>query len=89
MLIAGELVAGDGAALSVENPFTEQEFAVVATASEAQVDAAVAAAREATKVWGRMPAGERGELLKAVAAGLRERTEELAELMTREGGKRR
>jgi betaine-aldehyde dehydrogenase len=87
MLIAGELVAGDGAALSVENPFTEQEFAVVATASEAQVDAAVAAAREATKVWGRMPAGERGELLKAVAAGLRERTEELAELMTREGGK--
>jgi acyl-CoA reductase-like NAD-dependent aldehyde dehydrogenase len=34
-----------------------------------------------------MPAGERGELLKEVAAGLRERTDELAELMTLEGGK--
>lgn len=87
MLIGGELVAGDGAALSVENPFTEQEFANVAVASPEQIDTAIAAAREASGNWGRMPAGERGELLSAVADALRERTDELAELMTREGGK--
>jgi acyl-CoA reductase-like NAD-dependent aldehyde dehydrogenase len=87
LLIAGELVAGDGAPLSVENPFTEQEVASLAAASDAQIDAAVGAAREATTTWGRLPAGERGELLKEVAAGLRERSDELAELMTREGGK--
>lgn len=87
MLIGGELVAGDGAALTVENPFTESELASVPVASPEQVSAAIAAARAASRDWGRLPAGERGELLKEVAAGLRERSEELAELMTREGGK--
>src|SRR6476469_9424596 len=87
MLIAGELVAGSGASLSVENPFTEQELASLQGASSEQTSAAIAAARNASKSWGRMPAGERGELLKAVAAGLRERTDELATLMTHEGGK--
>jgi betaine-aldehyde dehydrogenase len=87
MLIAGELIAGDGPELAVENPFTEQELASLATASSEQIETAVAAAREAAQPWGRMPAGERGALLKEVADGLRERTDELAELMTREGGK--
>lgn len=87
MLIGGELIAGDGSALSVENPFNEQEFANLSVASPEQIDTAIAAAREASVGWGRMPAGERGELLSAVADGLRERTDELAELMTREGGK--
>ncbi len=87
LLINGELIAGDGPELAVENPFTEDHFAQVPVASPEQIDAAIAAAREASAAWGRMPAGERGELLKEVAAGLRERTEELAELMTLEGGK--
>lgn len=87
LLIGGERVAGTGAAFSVENPFTEDEIARAYAPSPEQTDAAIAAAREASAGWGRMPAGERGELLKAVAAGLRERTDELAELMTLEGGK--
>ncbi|MBJ7354386.1 MAG: aldehyde dehydrogenase [Thermoleophilaceae bacterium] len=87
MLIAGELLAGNGPALPVENPFSEQELASVTTAGEDQISAAIAAARAASTAWGRKPAGERGELLKEVAAGLRERTDELAELMTLEGGK--
>ena len=36
---------------------------------------------------GRTPAAERAELLHEIAARLRARTDELAELMTREGGK--
>lgn len=87
LLIGGELVAGDGAVLSVENPFTQTELAQVAAASTAQVGAAVARAGEGAKAFAALTAGERGELLKEVAAGLHARTEELAELMTLEGGK--
>jgi betaine-aldehyde dehydrogenase len=86
-LIAGEQVAGDAGALEVENPATEETLASVALPSGAQVDAAIAAAAEARREWARTPAVERGEMLHAVAAGLRERTDELAEVMTLEGGK--
>ena len=47
LLIAGEQVAGEGDSLPVENPFTESELASVGLPSTEQVDAAIAAAREA------------------------------------------
>jgi betaine-aldehyde dehydrogenase len=87
LLIAGEQVAGDGEVLEVENPTTEEAFATVATPSGEQVDAAVRAAREAQRGWERTPAVERAELLHEVATRLRSSADELAELMTREGGK--
>lgn len=87
LLIGGELVAGDGPALAVENPFTEETIASLSCSRDQQIDAAIAAARAAWPGWARTPAGERGELLKTVASGLREHADELAELMTREGGK--
>lgn len=87
LLIGGEQVAPNGSTLTVENPFTEATLAEIASASPDQTDAAIAAAKTAADGWRATPAGERGELLKAVAAGLRERTDELAELMTLEGGK--
>jgi betaine-aldehyde dehydrogenase len=87
MLIAGELVGGDGDQLAVENPFTEATFAEFGLPSEVQIDAAIAAAAEAAPGWERTPAVERGEMLHEVANRLRARTDELAETMTREGGK--
>ena len=87
LLIGGEQVAGEGAALAVENPFTEETIATVGAASPAQVDAAVAAAREAARTWAATPALERGEMLHEVALRMRARTDALAETMTREGGK--
>jgi succinate-semialdehyde dehydrogenase/glutarate-semialdehyde dehydrogenase len=91
--IGGERVAGEGAALEVEveveYPYTEEAFAHVGAASPEQVDAAVAAAAAAVRSWAATPAGERAELLHEVAACLRARTDELAELMSREGGKPR
>ncbi len=87
LLIAGEQVAGEGAPLAVENPYTEATVATVALPSAEQVDAAIGAARAAAREWELLPAAERGELLAGVAAGLKERTDELAELMTLEGGK--
>jgi acyl-CoA reductase-like NAD-dependent aldehyde dehydrogenase len=63
--------------------------ATVTTPSVAQLDAALAAAREAQLGWERTPAIERGEMLHEVARRLRDRTDELADLMTLEGGKPR
>ena len=63
MLIDGEGVAGNGAPLEVENPYTEETVASVGTADPEQLDAAFAAAREASREWARTPAVDRGELL--------------------------
>jgi acyl-CoA reductase-like NAD-dependent aldehyde dehydrogenase len=87
LLIAGRRVAGEGEELEVENPFDEQTIATVALPSDEQVDAAIAAAAAAKREWASTPAVERGEMLHEVANRLRARTDELAETMTREGGK--
>lgn len=89
LLIGGEGVAGQGAPLEVENPYTEETIASVGTPSAEQIDAAIAAASAAQRGWERTPAVERGELLHEVARRLRDHTDELAELMTLEGGKPR
>src|SRR5688572_21839630 len=62
-------------------------MAIVALPSEDQVDAAIAAVAAAKRDWERTPAVERGEMLHEVAGRLRARTDELAEVMTLEGGK--
>jgi acyl-CoA reductase-like NAD-dependent aldehyde dehydrogenase len=89
LLIGGEQVEGGGSPLEVEDPSRGEVLAEVSLPSEAQVDAAVAAAREAARGWGATPALERGELLHEVATRIRGKTDELAETMTREGGKPR
>src|SRR5690606_18959679 len=87
LLIGGELVAATGTPLDVENPYTEETIATVASASQNELDAAIAAAREVAAGWAATPAGERAEMLHEVAVRLRERTDELARIMTAEGGK--
>ena len=87
LLIAGERVEGQGSRLTVENPATEETLAEIGVASEGQVDAAIAAARGAARGWGDTPAAERAEMLHEVATRLRARTDELARVMTLEGGK--
>ncbi len=57
-----------------------------ASASTADVDDAVAAARAALPGWRATPAGERAALLKAMAAALRSRAKQTNELVTRENG---
>ena len=87
LLVRGEQVVGEGPPLEVENPATEETVASVGTPSRDQLDAAVEGAREAFGEWRATPALERGELLHEVAARLRARTDELARVMTVEGGK--
>ncbi|HET8975789.1 MAG TPA: aldehyde dehydrogenase family protein [Solirubrobacterales bacterium] len=87
LLINGEQVAGDGVKLEVENPFSEETIATVGAPGTEQLGAAMAAARERSREWAATPAVDRGELLHEVADRLKERTRELAEVMTTEGGK--
>ncbi len=87
LLIGSERIAGDGSPIQVENPFSERTIAALAGASAEQVSAAVAAATEAARGWASTPALERGEMLHEVATRLRARSNELAHVMTLEGGK--
>src|SRR5262245_20114330 len=80
--------AGPGA-LDVLDPSTGQPIARVPDATAADVDRAVAAARRAfdTGSWRDATAQDRGRILFKLAAIVRERADELAELETRNTGK--
>ncbi len=88
MWIDGEWVASlSGQTFDVVNPATEEVIARVPRGQEADVDRAVQAAARAFLTWGREPGGTRCELLHAVAAKARAHRQQLAELITLEGGK--
>ncbi len=86
LLIDGELVAGDDW-LDVINPATEQVFARCPAAGDAQLDAAVSAARSAFASWSRLSYDERAGFVKRYTAVLAEHHAALAELLVREQGK--
>src|SRR3954452_6098169 len=73
--------------LDVRDPATGELVGTIPAGSAEAAEAAIRAAREAQPAWARRGAAERGALLKAAAARVREHAEELAELQTREGGK--
>jgi acyl-CoA reductase-like NAD-dependent aldehyde dehydrogenase len=80
--------AAGGRTMPVINPATEEVIAEVAAASADDVDAAVAAAREAlTGPWGQMTPRERGRMLWALGERLRERIDEIARLESLHNGK--
>jgi aldehyde dehydrogenase (NAD+) len=88
LLIDGERrPASDGATLITKNPATAEPLAEVPSASEADVDDAVAAARKAFREWRDVMPDERGRLVHRVATEIREHTEELARLESADQGK--
>src|SRR5215472_16112878 len=88
MWIAGRFTTGaSGRTIDVLDPSTEELVERVPAGNAADVTAAVDAAQTAFPPWRRVPAGARTELLHEVARRLTDRTEALAELLTREGGK--
>jgi len=73
---------------AVVNPATGETLATYPTATDAEVDAAIAAADAAYRGWGRTSTpAERAELLRAAARLHRERRDELAAIIVREMGK--
>jgi len=89
LFIAGEFrPAANGRTFGTINPATEEPLAQVAEAGQQDVDAAVAAAREAyEQVWRPMPGSERAKYLYRIARQLQERAREFAVLESLDNGK--
>ncbi len=88
LYIGGEYVESTSSkVIEVENPATEEVIAEVPDASPQDIDRAVEAARKAQREWRRADALQRADLLHECARRLEEHADELAVLLTREGGK--
>ena len=87
LYIDGEWVeaTGDGV-IEVVNPATEEVIGSVPVGSQADVDAAVTAARAAFPAWRSTTCEERIAALNALSAAIKENTEELAQTITAEVG---
>ena len=81
------LASTSGKRFETRHPGNDQVICEVETAGQAEVDAAVAAAKAAFEVWSNTPAAERGAILRRATAILRERNQALAELETLDTGK--
>jgi len=79
--------AAEGKTLPVFNPATGQEIGRVAHATSTDLDEALVAAQKGFDTWRNMTAQERGKIMRKAAALLRERSAQIAALLTQEQGK--
>jgi len=87
-LIGGEQVgARSGEEMPVVNPATEEAFDAVPKGGHEDVDAAVAAAKEAFSEWSKTDPDDRAQLMRAGIAKVQENAKEIAQLLVREQGK--
>ena len=89
LFIGGEWVApASDKTFTVTNPASLETVAVVPEGTEADMDKAVAAAREAFDhgPWPHTSAKERAEVLRALSQGIQGRMGEFAETITKENG---
>lgn len=86
-LINGEMVEGDGEAISVLNPATGAEITTVKSASMEQLDAAAAAADEAFQTYSRSTPAERAGYLLAIADAIEANSDALSALESLDCGK--
>lgn len=87
LLINGKWVAGEGGTRVNANPFSGEAVAEIGLASQRQVQAAIRAARAAFISHRRVPAHRRSEMLLNASRLIAERTEQIAQTITRENGK--
>jgi betaine-aldehyde dehydrogenase len=89
LFIGGEWVApATSQTIEVISPFTEEVVGITPEASEADVDRAVAAAREAFEQgpWPQSTPDERADMINAISAGILGRMDEFATTITTENG---
>src|SRR3954447_1593648 len=88
IFVDGEFRPGRGEAVKTVNPATEEPLAEVAEANAADVDDAVAAARQAYDgAWSALPGSARAKYLFRIARAIQERGRELAVLESLDNGK--
>ncbi|HUV95918.1 MAG TPA: aldehyde dehydrogenase [Acidobacteriaceae bacterium] len=86
--INGKFVASSGnQRIEVKNPATGAVICTVPESTEGDVDAAIKAADAAQRSWEKQPAASRAQLLKSLAAKIRENVEPIAQVITEEQGK--
>jgi len=87
IFIGGEWVEAQGSeTIEVINSTTEEAMGTIPACTPADADRAVAAAREAFDSWSQTSREERAGYLSAIAAGLGERSEEIAATIAQELG---
>ncbi|MDX1465242.1 MAG: succinylglutamate-semialdehyde dehydrogenase [Halomonas sp.] len=87
LLIGGTWQAGRGEAFAKRDPVSDARLWEGQAADEAQVDAAVTAAREAFPAWARTPFAERQALVERFREVLETHREDLAATIAHETGK--
>ena len=88
LLIGGQFVESKTTEWrDVVNPATQEVLARVPFATPAEVDAAVASAKEAFKTWRKTPIGARARIFLKYQQLIRENMAELAAILTAEQGK--
>ena len=87
LLINGQFVTGEGAAISVLNPATGAEICFVNEASQAQIESAVSAAAAAFKTYKKTTPRDRATLLLKLADAIEADAEAFAELESQNCGK--
>ena len=86
-LIAGEWVHGTDASRNINPSDTNDVIGEYDRASAAQVDDAIAAARQAFPAWARTTVQQRSDILDKAGTEILARREELGNLLAREEGK--
>lgn len=86
MLIDGRFVGGRGSQ-TIHAPFDGAPVGTAAQGTQDHLRAAVDAAHGAYQTWRRAPRRDRQALLRRIAALVRERSDELVDVLTREVGK--
>jgi len=87
-IIGGVRLSAQGRkVIPVENPATLENLGDLVLATDADLDAALAAAERGFAIWRRTSPLERSRVLRRAAALLRERVEDIARVMTLEQGK--
>ncbi len=87
-LIGGEKIPSTGEdGIEVLNPATGEQIGLIPAGTPEDAAAAAAAAHGAKEGWAKTPAEERAGLVKEAARKMRERAEDLAQLITLENGK--
>jgi succinate-semialdehyde dehydrogenase/glutarate-semialdehyde dehydrogenase len=79
--------ASDGQTKPVTDPATEDALGTIAMATEADVNAALEAAREGFALWRRVGTWDRAAKIRRAADLIRERADQIATLMSLETGK--
>jgi acyl-CoA reductase-like NAD-dependent aldehyde dehydrogenase len=79
--------ASDGATSEVRSPHDQRVIAVVARATQADIEAAVAGAQAAFRAWSALPSYEREKVTRKATAFVRAKADEIGRLMALEQGK--